>query len=183
MNSRVKLILLLPVFCVSFGGCAMYQSIVKSSFPYTTTLTVSGTAQPGSEHSAINMANSFDQNFNFKKGGSDADRITLVRVISAKLTSLEPTDYNIGNLSGVKIYLSKEDGSDEMLVARRDSISDLSGNTITLITDKSKLLDQLVREKSIRVRMLYDTRQSINRDANIQVVLGLSAYPRPVDNN
>jgi hypothetical protein len=40
-----------------------------------------------------------------------------------------------------------------------------------------------VREKSIRVRMLYDTRQTINRDANIQVVLGLSAYPRPVDKN
>lgn len=182
MNSRVKLILLLPIFCLLFGGCAMYQSIIKSSFPYTTTLTVSGTAQPGSEHSAINMANSFDQNFNFTKR-SDADRITLVRVISAKLTSIDPTDYNIGNLSGVKIYLSKEDGSDEMLVARRDSISDLSGNTITLITDKSKLLDQLVREKSIRVRMFYKTRQTINRDANIQVVLGLSAYPRPADKN
>ena len=160
----------------------MYQSIVKSSFPYTTTLTVSGTAQPGSEHSAINMANSFDQNFTFTPD-RNANRITLVRVISAKLTSVDPTFYNIGNLSEVKIYLSKEDGSDEMLIAQRGNIGENAGNTIPLDIDNSKFLDELVREKSIRVRMLYKTRQTINRDANIQVVLGLSAYPRPADTN
>jgi hypothetical protein len=182
MNGLPKPILLLLTLLLVSGGCAMYQSIIKSSFPYTTTLTVSGTAQPGSEHSAINMANSFDQNFNFTKR-SDADRITLVRVISAKLTSVDPTDYNIGDLSAVKIYLSREDGTDEMLVAQRDSINVNAGNTIPLNTDNSKMLDQLVREKSIRVRMFYKTRQTINRDANVQVVLGLSAYPRPVDNN
>jgi len=160
-----------------FAGCAMYQTIIKSSFPYTSTLTVSATAQPGSEHSAINIANSFDQNF--KRDGNNGDRITLVHVASAKLMSVEPTDYNIGNLSAVKIYLSKEDGSEEQLVARRDSIPQNAGNNMILDIDDSKFLDQLVRERNIRVRMVYKTRQSVNRDVNVHVVLGLTAYPKP----
>src|ERR1700745_148610 len=142
---RFLLRLIIPVAII--GGCAMYQSMIKSSFPYTSTLTVLATAQPGNEYSAISTANSFDQNFS--KKGNDADRITLVRVVSAKLMSVEPTDYNIGNLTSVKIYLSKDNGTDEMLVAQRDDIGQNVGNNIALDIDNSKFLDQLVREPSI----------------------------------
>jgi hypothetical protein len=172
---------LLPflIFATVISGCAMYQSLIKSSFPYTSTLTVSATAQPGNEYSATSTANSFDQNFS--KKGNDADKITLVRIVSAKLMSVEPTDYNIGNLTSVKIYLSKDNGSDEMLVAQRNDISPNAGNNITLDIDNSKFLDQLVREPSIRVRMAYKVRQSFKIDVNLHVVLGLAAYPKPVD--
>ncbi|MBS1532475.1 MAG: hypothetical protein JSU01_19385 [Bacteroidetes bacterium] len=169
----------LVVLSVMIGGCAMYQSIVKSSFPYTSTLTISAAAPTGAETSAINTATSFDQNFS--KNGKMADKITLVRVISAKLMSVEPTDYNIGNLSSVKIYLSKGNGDDEMLVAQREDISPNAGNNITLDIDNSKMLDELVREPSIRVRMTYKVRQSYRIDANVHVVLGLAAYPKPAD--
>jgi len=158
------------------SGCAMYQSIVKSSFPYTCTLTVPTTAKIGTETSAISTATSFDQNFS--KNGNTADRITLVRVISAKLMSVEPTDYNIGNLSSVKIFLSRDNGEDEMLVAQRSDISPSAGNNITLDIDNSKMLDELVREPNIRVRMAYKVRESYKIDANVHVVLGLAAYPK-----
>jgi hypothetical protein len=161
------------------SGCAMYQSIVKSSFPYTSTLTVVATSQPGTEYSATSTANSFEQNFS--KNGNTADKITLVRVVSAKLMSVEPTDYNIGNLASVKIYLSKDNGSDEMLVARRDDIGPNVGNNISLDIDNSKFLDQLVREPSIRVRMVYKVRQPYKVDASLHVVLELAAYPKPAD--
>jgi hypothetical protein len=174
-----RFLLFVPIIITVVSGCAMYQSIVKSSFPYTSTLTISSAAQPGTETWAVNMANSFDQNFARK--GNDADKITLVRVINAKLMATNPADYNIGNISSVKIYLSKEDGSDEVLIAQRDNISETAGNEVALITDNSKFLDQLVRERNIRVRMMYKVRQSVNRDVNVQVVLGLSAYPKPVD--
>ena len=172
---------LIPIalLLITISGCAMYQSIIKSSFPYTSTLTVLATAQPGNEYSATSTANSFDQNFS--KKGNDADRITLVRVVSAKLMSVEPTDYNIGNLASVKIYLSKENGSDEMLVAQRNDIGPNVGNNITLDIDNSKFLDQLVREPNIRVRMAYKVRQGYRIDVNLHVVLGLAAYPKPVD--
>jgi len=172
---------LIPVTILTIltSGCAMYQSIIKSSFPYTSSLTVVSSAQPGNEYSAINIANSFDQNFS--KSGNNADRITLVRVISAKLRSDEPTDYNIGNLSSVKIFLSKEDGKDEMLVAKRTDITANVGNEITLDIDNSKFLDQLVREPDIKIRMVYKVRKAFHRDVSLHLTLDLSAYPNPKD--
>jgi hypothetical protein len=167
----------LIIFCVMVNSCAMYQSFVKSSFPYTTTFTVPAASQPGNEYSAISMANSFDQNFS--KNGNNGDLITLVRVVSAKLMSQEPTDYNMGNLASVKIYLSKEDGKDEILVASRGDISPTAGNNIILDIDNSKFLDELVREPNIRVRMAYKVRQLYKIDVNLHVVLGLAAYPKP----
>ena len=155
----------------------MYQSLVKSSFPYTTTFTVPAASQPGNEYSATSIATSFDQNFS--KKGNNADWITLVRVVSAKLISQDPTDYNMGNLASVKIYLSKDDGKDEILVASRSDISANAGNNITLDIDNSKFLDELVREPSIRVRMAYKVRQRYKIDVNLHVVLGLAAYPKP----
>lgn len=159
--------------CITISGCAMFQSIVKSSFPYTATLVVPAASKTGSENSAISMATSFDQNFSKNNG----DRITLVRIVSAKLMSTEPTDYNIGNLSSVRIYLSKEDGQDEILVASRDDIGANVGNNVVLDIDNSHMLDELVREPQIRMRMAYKVRKSINVDASLHVVLGLAAYP------
>ena len=180
MSALVKRFLLLFIIPgAMISGCAMFQSMIKSSFPYTSTLTVAATAQPGNEYSALSTANSFDQNFS--KNGNTADRITLVRIVSAKLMSVEPTDYNIGNLTSVKIYLSKDNGKDEMLVAQRDDIGPNAGNNVTLDIDNSKFLDQLVREPSIRVRMAYKVRQSYKVDVNLHVVLGLAAYPKPAD--
>ena len=172
-----KHVIPLIILFAAMSSCAMYQSLIKSSFPYTTTFTVPAISQPGNEYSAISIATSFDQNFS--KTGNNADKITLVRVISARLMSQDPTDYNIGNLASVKIYLSKDDGKDEILVASRSDIGANAGNNITLDIDNSKFLDQLVRDPSIRVRMAYKVRQPYKIDVNLHVVLGLAAYPKP----
>jgi hypothetical protein len=170
-----KQLFLLLALCISIGGCAMVQSIVKSSFPYTATLVIPASSHSGNDYSAISLANSFDQNFS--KTGDNGDRITLVRIISAKLTSTDPSDYNIGNLKSVRIYLSKEDGKDEILVARRDDIGANVGNNVVLDIDNSHMLDELVREQNIRVRMSYKVRHDYSTDASLHVVLGLAAYP------
>src|SRR5580698_5002532 len=83
------------------GSCAMMQSIVKSTFPYTTTLTIPKSSQVGVELSVTGMATSFDQDF--KKDGNNADKVSEVRMVSAKLQSKDPTDFNIGNLASVKV--------------------------------------------------------------------------------
>jgi hypothetical protein len=166
----------LVILCVA-SSCAMFQSIVKSSFPYTTTLVIPASSHAGNDYSAISMANSFDQNFT--KSGDNGDRITLVRIVSAKLMSTDPSDYNIGNLSSVRIYLSKEDGKDEILVAQRNDIGANAGNNVVLDIDNSHMLDELVRQPGIRVRMAYKVRKSFSSDASLHVILGLAAYPAP----
>ena len=168
-------IMLLVILCLATGGCAMYQSIIKSAFPYTTTLVIPASSHSGNDYSAIATANSFDQNFS--KTGNNGDRTTLVRIVSAKLISVDPSDYNIGDLKSVRIYLSKEDGKDEILVAQRDDIGANVGNNVVLDIDNSHMLDELVREPSIRVRMSYKVRKDFKTDASVHVVLNLAANP------
>jgi len=166
---------LLFIFVLFASGCAMTQSIIKSTFPYTTDLTVLASAQPGKEYEAIGAATSFDQNFS--RSGNDADKINAVRIISAKLRSINPATFNIGNISEARFYMAKPDGSDEVLVASRMDITPDVGNEMVLDIDNSHFLDQLIRMPHVRIRMVYKLRNSISADASLRLVLGLSAYP------
>jgi hypothetical protein len=169
---------LLPIsiaLTLLLAGCAMMQSIVKSTFPYTTTLTIPQGSAPGDELTATGMATSYDQNFS--KSGDDGDRVSDVRIISAKLRATDPSDFNIGNIISVRFYMSMPDGSDEVLVASRGDITPMVGNSIVLDIDNSSFLDKLVRMPNVKIRMVYKLRSKVNVDANLRLVLGLSAYP------
>jgi len=167
--------LILAWTVIMFSSCAMYQSAIKSSFPYTSTLVVPASSAPGTMGSAISTATSFDQNF----GKNNANRVKMVRIVSAKLMSIEPVDYNLGNLSEVRVYLSDKDGQGEVMVASRSDISANVGNNVVLDIDNSNMLDELIREPQIQVRMVYKVRKAVKKDASVHVVLGLAAYPAP----
>jgi hypothetical protein len=173
MNRKVWIVLL--IFALASGSCAMMQSIVKSTFPYTTTLEIPKSSAVGVELSVSGMANSFDQDF--KKDGNNADKVNAVRMVSASIESRDPTDFNIGNLSMLKVYMSKADGTDEVLVASRTDITPEVGNSVVLDIDNSNFLDQQVREPKVKIRMAYKLRQHIDVNASLHLVLGLGAYP------
>ncbi len=158
-----------------FSGCGMFESVVKSTFPYTTNLTIPASSQPGTQYTAVNIATSYDQNFT--KDGNNANHVGEVMVVSAKLRSTDPAGFNIGNLEYVKFYMSKHDGSDEILVASRTDITQGVGNSMVLDIDNSNFLDQLVRQPDVRIRMVYKLRNSVNTDVTVKLILGLSAYP------
>jgi hypothetical protein len=158
-----------------FSGCGMFESVVKSTFPYTTNLTIPASSQPGTQYTAVNIATSYDQNFT--KDGNNANHIGEVMVVSEKLRSTDPAGFNIGNLEYVKFYMSKHDGSDEILVASRTDITKGVGNSMVLDIDNSNFLDQLVRQPDVRIRMVYKLRNSVNTDVTVKLILGLSAYP------
>jgi hypothetical protein len=157
------------------SGCAMMESIVKSTFPYTTDLIIPATAVPGKQYESISMANSFDQEFT--SDGNDANKVSEVRIISAKLRSINPTYFNIGDMISAKIYMAGPDGKDEVLVASRKNITADVGNSINLEIDNSSFLDRLIRMPAIRIRMVYVLRNNTATDTNLRLVLGLGAYP------
>lgn len=171
----MKRSLLISIILLFLTSCGMVQSIVKSTFPYTTTLTIPQSANIGATHSAISTATSFDQNFT--KSGNNGERVSEVSIISAKLQSTTPSDFNLGNLSEVKVYVSKNNGNDEVLVASRKDITASVGNSLVLDIDNSHFLDQLVREPDIRIRMSYQLRKKAATDVSVHLVLGLNAYP------
>lgn len=170
----LKPVLLFTAILV-FGSCGMMQSIVKSTFPYTTTVTIPKASAVGKELSVTGDATSFDQDFS--KDGNNASKVSEVRIVSARLISKERYEFNIGNLREVKIYVSKADGKDEVLVASRTDITAEVGNDLVLDIDNSNFLDERVREPNIRVRMVYKLRNAIDTDAKLHIVLGLGAFP------
>jgi hypothetical protein len=171
----MKKFLLFLCFCITLTACGMMQSIVKSTFPYTTTLLIPASSEVDRSYSSVSLATSFDQNFS--KSGDDGDRVSEVSIISAKLKSDEPVDFNIGDLKSAKIYMARENGKDEVLVASRTDISPNVGNTLTLDIDNSNFLDQLIRQPDIRVRMVYELRKKVNVDVSLHIILSLNAYP------
>lgn len=170
-----KLLPLLIALPLIFSGCGIFESVVKSTFPYTTTLTVPASLQTGIEYTAINMATSFDQGFT--KDGNDGNHISEVRIVSAKLKAIDPGDFNIGNLESVKFYMSQHDGSDEVLVASRTDIEKEAGNQIVLDIDDTNFLDRLIRQPDVRIRMVYKLRNKIKSDVSLHLILGIGAHP------
>lgn len=167
----------LLLISVALSACGTMESIVKSSFPYTTTLMIAKTSQPGKEYSAVNEAQSLDQSF--RKNGNNADKIDAVHIISAQLRAAgSNADYNIGQLSSVQVYMSKADGKDEVMVASQKNISPTAGNSMTLDIDNSHFLDELVRQPSVNVRMKYKLRDKVSKDINLKVILNVTGYPK-----
>lgn len=153
------------------------QSAVKSTFPYTATLVIPQASKVGEELSITANASSFDQDIS--KNGNPGDKIKDVRIVSAKLQSKDPTDFNIGNFDSVKVYLSEDDGSNEILVASRTDITAGVGNSMVLDIDNSASLDKIIATPTkVKVRMVYKLHNHINVTANLHLVVGLSANPK-----
>jgi len=157
------------------SSCSIWQSAVKSTFPYTTIITIPRTSADNVLLSASGTAKSFDQNFN--KNGNNADKVKDVKIVSAKIESDDPADFNLGNLSVIKVYLSKTDGSEELLVASRTDITALVGNSLVLDIDNTKILDEQVNQPNVGIRMEYQLRDHIYVNAHLKVVLSLRANP------
>lgn len=156
-------------------GCSTVQSLVRSTFPYTATLLIPASSRTGTNLSATSSANSFDQIFTGQ--GSNTEAVKEIRIASAKIVASNPSSQNLGVIKSIKIYLSRGDGSREILVASRTDISSSVGSSLVLDIDNSRFLDDYIKGSTVRVRMEYVLRESINSDASVKVSLGFSVAP------
>ena len=154
-------------------ACATVQSIVRSTLPYTATLIIPAGTSTSSMHSAVSPASSADQIF----GGSSNAQIKEVRVSSAKVVASSPSNQNLGVFSSMKLYLSRSDGSGEVLVASRNDIASTVGSTVVLDIDNSRFLDDIIKSSTARLRMEYVLRNSLNADVSIRASLGFTSSP------
>jgi hypothetical protein len=154
-------------------ACATVQSIVRSSLPYTATLIIPAGTGTGSMKSAVSPASSADQIF----GGSSNAQIKEVRVASAKVVASSPSNQNLGVFSSMRLYLSRSDGSGEVLVASRNDISSSAGSSVVLDIDNSRFLDDIIKSSSARLRMEYVLRNSLNADVSVRASLGFTSSP------
>ena len=156
-------------------ACGTMQSIIRSTFPYTATLIVPASAKTNTSLSATSSASSFDQIFTGQ--GSNTSSIKEVRVASAKVEASNPVSQNLGAFKSIRLYISRGDGSSEVMVAQRSDISSTVGNSLVLDIDNSRFLDEYIKGSTVRVRMEYELRNSLNSDVSVKASIGFSTAP------
>jgi hypothetical protein len=170
-----KILKSLLVLSVIVSGCATIQSIIRSTFPYTATVIIPATSRTGQILSATSSASSFDQILTGQ--GSNTNQVKEIRIASAKIDASNPSNQNLGVLSTVRVYLSRADGSREVLVATRSDISANAGNNLVLDIDNSRFLDDVVKGETVRIRMEYVLRNTLNTDISLRISLTFNTTP------
>lgn len=158
-----------------FSGCAAVQSIVRSTFPYTAELNIPQTAKLNTTQSVSSQASSFDQIFTGQ--GSNTNAIGDLRLSFVKINANYPSGQSLGIFKSVKIYLSRGDSSKEILLASRDNIAATIGSSIMLDADTTLVLDQYIKESTVRIRMEYVLQSGISSDINLKASIGFNASP------
>lgn len=154
-------------------GCATVQSIIKSTFPYTSSLIIPANSKINTTLSATSSASSFDQIFGNQNG---ANYIKEVRVASVKLDASNPTNQNLGVLKSVKLFLINSSGA-EVIIASRNDVSENIGSNLVLDVDNSRFVDEYVKGNNLRVRMEYSLRSSLSSDVSLRAAISFSSTP------
>ncbi|RZK57370.1 MAG: hypothetical protein EOO91_10275 [Pedobacter sp.] len=168
-----KLILSFVVISSIIAGCATVQSIIKSTFPYTSSLIIPASSKTNTPLSATSSASSFDQIFGNQNG---ANYIKEVRVASVRLDASNPTNQNLGVFKSVKVFLVSGTGA-EVMVASRNDVSENIGNNLVLDIDNSRFVDEYVKGNNLRVRMEYSLRTSLSSDVSVRASINFNSTP------
>lgn len=156
-----------------FSGCGTVQSIIKSSFPYTTNLVIPASSRPDTTLSVSSTAASFDKTLGNAEG---AQYIKDVKIASAKLIANNPADQSMGIFKTVKMFISS--GADEeVMVASRNDVSEFIGSNLVLDIDNSRLLDKYIKAENLKIRMEYTLRTAITKDVTVRTSLSFSSSP------
>jgi len=155
------------------AGCGTVQSIIKSTFPYTSTLVIPASTKSNTTVSATSAATSFDQVFGNQDSGN---YIKEVRIASAKLDASNPNTQSMGIFKSVKLYISNGE-SGEVMVASRNDISENIGTSLVLDIDNSRFLDSYIKGNNLRIRMEYVLRNGLTTDVSVRTALSFSSSP------
>jgi hypothetical protein len=162
----------LIVLITIFSACSAVQSVIRSSFPYTANLIVPQTTQVDTMLSVISQASTLDQIITGY--GSNTKAIKDVRIASLKIEANTPLGQSLGIFKSIKMYISRGDSSKELLIASRNEISATVGSSIMLDAENTALVDEFIKGSTVRIRMEYELRNSINNAITIKSTLALN---------
>lgn len=156
-----------------FSGCGTVQSIIKSSFPYTTTLVIPTSSKSNTTLSASSTAGSFDESLGNVNGNQ---YIQDVKIASARLIASNPNNQSMGMFKSVKVFISNG-SSDEVMVASRNDVSEHINSDLVLDIDNSRFFDKYIKGNTLKVRLEYVLRDSLKTDVSVRTSLSFSASP------
>ncbi len=156
------------VATATLASCSTVSTIMQNTFPYNANFLLTSGSPSNTQLSAVSVATSINQISGVSANVKD------IRVSTATLTV--PNTTNTGIFKSVRIYLSSN-GSNEVLVASRDNISDTSGSTLSLDVNNSNTLDNVMKGGNVQQRLVYVLKQSPTSDISVRTSLNFSSVP------
>ena len=156
-------------------GCAAVQSLVRSTFPYTATMSIPAGIKPGAIQSVSAMASSFDQILTGQASNTSA--IKDVRLSSVRLDVSSPVSQSLRVFKSIKIYISRGDSYREHLIAASSDVPASTAGSLLLDADIKTLLDEYIKGSTVRLRMEYELREELATDITLKTSLSLDASP------
>lgn len=166
----------IAVLFTVFSACSAVQSVLRSTFPYTSTLVIPKTDKIDTVLSVRGSASALDQIITGY--GSNTKAIKDVRLASVKINANVPEGQSLGIFKTMKIYISRGDSNKELLIASRNEILPSVGSTILLDVDDTLTLDEFIKGSTVRIRLEYELRNSIVNEINLKTSLDLSVAAR-----
>lgn len=168
----MKNLILTGIFAsATLVSCGTVQSLVQNTFPYTANVLVSTGVPADKEVSSSTTASNVQSWF----GGNNNAQIKDVRIADAKVTVVSPTNGSLSEFKSFKVYISS-DGTAEKLVASRTDFNN-SGNSLNLDINNSGYLDNVVKSTNLKVRTVYELKNSTSSDMNLRVSLNFNSVP------
>ncbi|MEC5157660.1 hypothetical protein [Chryseobacterium sp. MP_3.2] len=149
-------------------SCSTVSSILQNTFPYNATVLVTAGSPANVQLSNVSVAQSVNQ-----LTGSGAN-VKDIRVSNATVSV--DSNNSLGMFSSVKIYLSNG-GSNETLVASRESIPDNVGSSLSLDVNSSQRFDQLMKAGNVQAKMVYVLKKSPTTDVSVKTSIGFNSVP------
>ena len=149
-------------------SCSTVSSILQNTFPYNATVLVTAGSPANVQLSNVSVAQSVNQ-----LTGSGAN-VKDIRVSNATVSV--DSNNSMGMFSSVKIYLSNG-GSNETLVASRESIPDNVGSSLSLDVNSSQTFDTLMKAGNVQAKIVYVLKKSPTTDVSVKTSIGFNSVP------
>ncbi|WP_036670870.1 hypothetical protein, partial [Pedobacter borealis] len=105
--------------------------------------------------------------------GSGAN-VKDIRVTNATLSVGSGT--SMGVFKSVKVYLSNS-GSNQVLVASRESIPDNVGNSLSMDVSTTNTFDNMMKSGNVQAKIVYVLKQSPTSDISLKTSIGFNSAP------
>lgn len=156
------------VATATLASCSTVSSILQNTFPYNATVLVAAGSPANIELSSVSAAQSVNQ---LTGSGANVKDITV-----SNATLSVGSDTSMGVFKSVKVYLSNN-GSNQVLVASRESIPDNVGNSLSMDVNTSQKLDNMMKSGAVQAKIIYVLKQSPTSDISLKASVGFNSVP------
>ena len=164
-----KLILSTIVASTILTSCSTVSTIMQNTFPYNSSVVITSGSPANTTLSAIGSGTNINQITGISNNVKD------IKIANANM-SVTSGSQGMGVFKSVKVYLSS--GSNEILVASRDNISDNIGSSLSLDVSSNQVLDQLIKSgNSVQQKIVYVLKSSPSADFTVKTSMNFSSVP------